>query len=318
MKTIKTAYGLLKGVIGEAYDNQGNLRSCRLEEHSELITSVGKLIPRYKEIDVRTKYREAICFYPSGKLKSVYLEHQMIIETSLGLIEAELITFYETGSIHRIFPLYGQISGYWSEEEEYQLATCKSVTVGKVQLYNKISCYCFYPSGKVKSLTLWPKEVTSLNLAKDNYRLRIGIAFYEEGEVYSLEPAQPIMIQTEIGEIMAYHNEAMGIHGDRNSLVFNKEEQIQSLITTTTAIRIINKEGTMQEIKPELVRSFIDLDEWQLRAIKVEFEPDKVILTDAKGGIWTYEKEAYHFETRPIALGMLGCKGGCKSCGKCR
>lgn len=317
MKTIKTDYGVLNGVTGVTYEGQEKLKACRLEAHSEMITSVGKLVPKYKEIDTRTKYRDAICFYPSGKLKSIYLEHQMVIETSLGPIETELITFYESGSVHRIFPLYGQISGYWSEEEEYQLAACKAVRVGNVQLDNKISCYCFYPSGKVKSLTLWPKEIASLQVAKENYTLRMGISFYEEGKVQSLEPAKPTIIETEIGKIMAYNNDPIGIHGDRNSLVFTKEEQIQSLITTTTCIRVTNKEGIIQEIKPEFVRSPLDIERWQLRAIKIDFEPDKVILTDAKGIIGSYEKEVYHFETMPIVVETRCCKEACKTCGRC-
>jgi hypothetical protein len=33
-----------------------------------------------------------------------------------------LITFYEDGSIESLFPLNGQISAFWSEEEEGALA----------------------------------------------------------------------------------------------------------------------------------------------------------------------------------------------------
>lgn len=318
MKRIRTPYGILEGVIGATYDEQGKLTACRVEAYSEMMTSIGPLIPKYREKDIRTKYRETIQFYPSGKLRSIYLDQQIVTKTSLGQIEAELITFYETGSIHRIFPLYGQITGYWSEEEEYQLAPCKEITIGKVQLCNKISCYCFYPSGKIKSLTLWPKEVACFQLAKENCTLRLGITFYEEGKIQSIEPERPIMIQTEIGKIMAYNNDPIGIHGDRNSLVFTKEGQIQSLITTTTSIQIINKKGIRQEIKPELVRSLLDLEKWQIRTIKIEFEPDRVVLTDANGRIRSYEKVLYRFETKPAALEALCCKEACKTCGKCR
>ena len=317
MKTLNTPYGLLKGIIGETYYNNGVLMGCRLTEYSEIITSVGKLIPKYKKIHSRTKYRDTLTFYPNGKLKSIYLEEQMVIEINLGMVEAELITFYETGSIHRIFPLYGQISGYWSEEEEYQLAEYRAVTVGEIQFYNKMSCYCFYPSGQVKSLTLWPKEVARIQIAKENYKLRLGISFDEEGKVQSIEPALPTLIHTEIGEIMAYNNEPIGIHGDKNSLIFNKEGQVRSLISTTTAIQIISQEGIIKEIKPELVRSSLDIEQWQLKGIKIEFESKQVILTDAKGERWLYDKEVYYFETKPIAIEALCCKEGCKTCGKC-
>ena len=45
-----------------------------------------------------------------------------MLKLPAGDYQAELITFYEDGNVKRVFPLYGQISAYWSVEEEMEQA----------------------------------------------------------------------------------------------------------------------------------------------------------------------------------------------------
>lgn len=127
MSQIKTRYGIINGVETAEYYEDGKIKSAITSEYSQLETDYGKLIPAYELSDIRKKYRHTVEFYESGSLRSIYLEEQTEVETSLGKIKAELITFYENGNIKRIFPLYGQINGYWTEENEFELA--KEMTI---------------------------------------------------------------------------------------------------------------------------------------------------------------------------------------------
>ena len=60
------------------------------------------------------------------------------------IVDNNLITFYENGNIRRIFPLYGQINGYWTEENEYELAEEITLPVLGTELVCKPLCIHFY------------------------------------------------------------------------------------------------------------------------------------------------------------------------------
>lgn len=307
----------LKGVINESYYPDGNLKECRLEEHNEISTEAGVLVPKYQIFDTRTKYRNALEFYESGKLKSVYLQEPQEVETPSGKFKAEMVTFYEEGSVHRVFPLYGQISGYWSESDEYELAEPIFLDLESVQISGKVICLCFYPSGKIKSITLWSIERIK---AKTIYGVvigRLGIAFYENGKIKSLEPLYPAEISTPIGVLLAYDNNPIGIHGDDNSLCFNEDGSVKSLITSVSWIEIIGLKKT-ERIAPELVPSQIDPEKKVMASIKVEFDEEKVTITDVKGQQHSYELDKYDFYCSQVQLEFLdSCNGICDGCSGC-
>ena len=85
-------------------------------------TRYGDLTPYSGASDYRKKFRFAVDHYDDGALKSVYLEETQVLSFPAGDFQTELITFYEDGNAKRIFPLYGQISAYWSIEEEVETA----------------------------------------------------------------------------------------------------------------------------------------------------------------------------------------------------
>ena len=93
-------------------------------------TAYGDLIPCYDSSDVRKRYREALERYPSGALRSIYLQDRTVIWTQVGRIHAELVSFYECGTIKRVFPTYGKISAYHTEEDEYEEADQDRLSVG--------------------------------------------------------------------------------------------------------------------------------------------------------------------------------------------
>ncbi|NTV77620.1 MAG: hypothetical protein HGA25_00370, partial [Clostridiales bacterium] len=158
MEIIETEYGKLNGVMGASFYENKRLRECMLEEGNILKTPFGELIPKYQVSETRDKQSSCLEFFDTGKIKSIYLEKQTMIETSEGIIQAEMNTFYSDGRIHRIFTLYGQISGFWSEKEEINRATPIFIQVGGLEINQKISCIHFYPHGSVKSLTFFPGE----------------------------------------------------------------------------------------------------------------------------------------------------------------
>ena len=86
-------------------------------------TKVGDLIPLYDISDGRQKNRPSVEFFDSGEVYSVYLQERTNIKTPVGEIPAEFVTFYKSGAVKRVFPLYGQLSGFWTEDQEYELAT---------------------------------------------------------------------------------------------------------------------------------------------------------------------------------------------------
>ena len=116
------------------------------------------IIPAYEVTDVRKKFRNSIEYYRSGKVRSIYLQEPVEITTDIGHIYAELITFYESGLIKKVFPLYGQISAYWSEEQESENAPVADIKVADTENSLKVESITFYESGGIRSIDFWKKK----------------------------------------------------------------------------------------------------------------------------------------------------------------
>ncbi|WP_368490040.1 hypothetical protein [Clostridium sp. BJN0013] len=276
MEHINTKYGTLKGLNYVKYYEDGSLKECTLDKLNKLETPYGLLIPKYEYGEERSKYIPSVAFYNSGSLKKIYFEKQTDVNTSIGMLPAELITFYEDESIKRIFPLNGKITGYWSEEDEYNLAEEIEIDASIGKLKEKIISVYFYKSGSIKSITFWSKNDIKINSPLGDVFVRIGVSFYEDGKLKSFEPAKPTDISTEIGTIMAYDTQAMGIYGDSNSVKFSNEGRVESLMTSTDTIEVINIEGEKKLYKPLLKESVINENFMEIVPLNIEFYEDKV------------------------------------------
>lgn len=243
-----TKYGELKGMEDISLYPNGYINSCRVTEFNELKTSIGILIPQYETKDERRKLTGTLEFYENGDLMYICLDEQVNIKTNIGIIPAEKILFYENEKIKRIFPLNGKLSGYWTEENEYNLAKIIHIKNNKYSFSAKFISIAFYKSGNLKSLTLWPMETLTIN----NILIRKGISFYEDGEIKSLEPAKEVNVATPIGNIKVFNNEINGLHGDINSLEYYDNGDIKSLYTCSSLIKIINEKKENFTIKPIL------------------------------------------------------------------
>ncbi|WP_243684023.1 hypothetical protein [Methanosarcina barkeri] len=213
----------LKGITSFTTYDSGELKDCKLEEYNLIHTRYGDLVPQYGDLGFRRKQLAVLSFYKSGKVKNISLEQQTEISTPIGTFPAELVTFFEDGSINSLFPLNGQISGFWSEEEEGELAQKFHFSFPFGEFYAKIIGLRFYPDGRVRSLILWPNERIIIDTPAGKMPVRIGFKLFEDGSIESVEPAEPFPIETPIGSINAYDADALGIDADKTPCVLTKE-----------------------------------------------------------------------------------------------
>ncbi|KNZ41972.1 hypothetical protein [Acetobacterium bakii] len=271
-------YGKLEGVAYLETYPDGSPKACTLDEKNLIKTPVGTLIPSYGPPRPRKRESVALEFFQNGNLKSIALNEAVEAKTSLGVLSVERISFYEDGNIHRFFPLNGQIDGYWSEEEEAKLATPIDFDLAIGTFSVKVISICFYESGSLKSLTLWPGESIELMSPDGLVYIRYGLALYEDGSLKSFEPARPEPINTPIGIVIAYDSNAHGVNGDENSVCYDEVGKIKSLMTLNSAISISTGEEK-KIIKPLMKRGKIDPERFFPEPIKIEFSVDTIVIT---------------------------------------
>ena len=215
-------------------------------------TPVGDLVPFYEIEEGRQKNRPSVEYYSSGELYSIYLQEQTIINTPVGEIGAELITFYKSGAVKRIFPLYGQCSGFWSEDDEYSLAEEVTVPLFGKEVSVKPMCLYFYESGTLRSLTIWPKEKLGVATRYGIINTDLGVELYESGRLKSIEPVLGTVIRADISErerltpgitssvgdtdwndgvFYPYDATRLRMHADHNSLEFDEKGAIKKMKT---------------------------------------------------------------------------------------
>ena len=277
MLTVETSR--LKGITNFTTYDGGGLKDCKIEEYNLIHTKYGDLVPQYGDPEFRKKQLAALSFYKSGKVKNISLEQQTEISTSIGIFPAEMVTFFEEGSINSLFPLNGQINGFWSEEEEGELAQKFHFSFPFGNFCAKIIGLRFYPDGRVRSLILWPNERIIINTPAGKMPVRIGFKLFEDGSIESVEPAEPFRIETPIGSINAYDADALGIDADKNSVGFDERGKLTSL-TTFDIITVRKKNGEKEIIFPKLRLGLTD--EFEKVPVKLIFDDDTVSTDDAK------------------------------------
>lgn len=245
-------------------------------------TTYGDFIPNETNHEPRKKYRPSVEYYEDGGLRSVYMESVTPVRTSLGVIEAEMITFYENGAIKRLFPLYGQIGGYWTQEDEYQLA--REITVpafGKVYRCKPL-CLYFYPDGALKSVTLWYRDFVTVPTAYGEVKTQFGFSLYEDGALQSVEPIYGTALETEWGLLKPYDHTHNPIHADHNSLSFDEHGRLRSARTVENHILIYEGNRLIEEYEPCLKPDLGDPEIKLRMPLELTFMEDKVrIVTDS-------------------------------------
>lgn len=247
--TIQLPCGIFGGITRLDTYSGGELRGIRLAEKNVIVTHAGELIPAYTETN-RRKNKYPVEFHQNGMLKVVALNEMQEIETPIGEFPAELVTFYETGEMNRFFPLNGQISGMWSEQDEKALAFPLNFEFPFAEFSAIIGSVAFYKNGCIRSITLFPGETVTMRTAMGDIPTRVGFSLYKSGELKSLESAEPFAVKTPIGEIVAYDPQAIGINADSNSLVFDKLCRVTAVTTVHNRIGVQTPEGELIMFTP--------------------------------------------------------------------
>lgn len=312
MEKIKTKYGVLKGISSISYYKNNNIKDCTLNCANKLETSYGTFIPQYDDSRERRKFISSLSFYDNGNLKSIALDEKTYINTSIGTLPAELITFYEDESIKRVFNLNGKITAYWSEEDEYALAETIEFDLPVGKFKQKTIGVNFYENKALKSITFWPKNTVYITSPIGKVVTRIGLSFYPNGNLKSFEPYKPITLKTRIGNIAAYDVNPIGIHGDSNSVKFSIDGRIDSLITSTDKIEVINRSGEVKIYRPELRQSLLAEEKMDIIPLNIKFYNDKVIFNNSDDDTYSIDDHIFNIENTALKL-----KSSCSNCSNC-
>lgn len=316
MTSVNTKYGIIEGISSINYYKDNSVKECKLNKANELKTPYGIFIPQYEDAEERRKHIVSVSFHNNGNLKSISLQHQVEIDTPIGTLPAEFVTFYENGNINRLFPLNGKLTAYWTEQEELTLAKDIDFDIPAGKFSKKIISVHFYEDGSLKSITLWPKNTVTLQSPIGDVVARIGISFYPDGKIKSLEPDDTTAVKTSVGTISAYNSDAVGIHGDSNSLRFSNTGQVEALTTSTDKIELIDKDGSKKVYSPGLRRSVIDDESMEIVPLSIEFYNGKVRFNNSAEHEYNIDDYSFNIQPLPSFKAKSSC-AACSSCSEC-
>lgn len=268
----------------------------------------GRVVPLHTVIELGRRKESPILYYENGAIRSLPLQDRTNVRTRIGSLPAELLTFYPTGELKRVFPSAGKITGFWSEEQEYGEAPLCEICIGDAQLQVKIINAQFYRSGALKSLTLWPAERIALEHDDQFLEIRTGVSFYESGQLRSWEPAAPIPVMTPIGPISAYDTNPLGVSGDLNSVCYAPDGSLESLITMSTRISVMQPSGEEVSYTSTQVQSYCEEADTELRGLLVRFRDGMVILGDGEDECYPISTTPFRITERRFSL-RRGCHG---------
>ena len=259
------------------YSNiHGILEAVQPLEEVKIETKIGSLIPVYEIEDMGRMRLTPVKIDKSGKIKSMQLQEATLINTSVGKISTEFITFYPSGHIRRLFPLNGKLSGYWSEQNEYDLAKeiALPTPIGIISV--KPIYVHFYETGELQSVTFWPKERLEIKTPFGLVKVKTGISFYKSGKLKSFEPESEITLPTVLGNISSFDPDPMGINGEKNSLALNENGSIQALATIKSEVHVINIDGTESIYKPNVQASRCNDEIFVVLPLIIEFNTNEI------------------------------------------
>lgn len=318
--TIQLSCGVFAGVTSYSTYANGELAGIRLSEKNMLVTHAGELVPAYTSTH-RRKTKFSVEFHKNGMIKAVSLNEQQEIQTPIGEFPAELVTFFDTGELNRFFPLDGQISGLWSEEEEKTLAIPLTFDLPFTHFSSIINGVAFYKSGNIRSVTLFPGETIIVQTSYGEIPVRIGFSLYESGGLESTETASPVQMKTPIGMISAFDPNATGINADKNSLVFNPSGKMISLTTAGNRIALQTADGRMMFFTPREVINPLDDETMMTEGLIMAFNYDEdtvsfesnmeksvFCVSESAFTITPYKNEAQMCNPEDCANCSMGCK----------
>lgn len=297
---IQFSYGIMGGVTSYHTYPSGELDSVNLNEMNMVVTHAGELVPAYTATD-RRKNKASISYHKNSVIKSVYLEEQTEIETPIGTLPVEYVTFYDTGEIHRVFVSDGQLSGFWSEEDESQYAIPLTFDFDFTKFTAKTNGICFYKSGAIKSITLYPGEEIEVKTPAGKMKTEIGFSLYENGDLESIEPASEVLINTPIGMFTASDSMAVGVNADSNSMKFDEKGTLVSFKTSDQRIVVTTAEGSFKIFMPaEAPHPLLDNRTMKVpMEVSFDFAKDTVTIKTDRTGEFSMENDKFVIHQLP-------------------
>lgn len=230
------------GAVVQCLHPDGSPAEVLLEDRVELFTPAGVLVPQYEPEDPRRQRVQPVELHPGGGLKAVSLQERAVIETPVGPMAAERVTFHPGGQLRRVFPLDGKISAYWSVENETALAGPQRMATPIGVVGARIISVHFFPSGALRSVTLWPGERVTITTPQGPASVSVGFSFHESGALRSFEPDAPFEAKTPVGTVLAFDTDPEGgMAADLNSLQFDEAGNVTALTTATDKVVVTCK-----------------------------------------------------------------------------
>jgi hypothetical protein len=306
----------IRGITSFTTWPDGSLCECRVDKENRIKTPFGTFIPRYSRPDMRTKELKSLAFHKNGRIASIYLEKQAMVKTPVGIIEAELITFHDDGSLNSVFPLNGQIGFGWTEEDEGKLAPRHIFTLGVGTISVKLNGIRFYPGGAIRSLIFWPGEIIIIKTPMGDFPARTGLRFYEDGSLESFEPARPITLNTPIGPVLAYNVNALGVDADFNSVRFDIAGKLIHIVTSGDII--VNNHDSGRSRISALTRLGLTDDQIVKLPLSISFAGEGVCIDNGKDRREFSLKNSKFLLLPDIGKGSdTVCGDGCAACRIC-
>ncbi|MBM9614497.1 hypothetical protein JWJ90_09360 [Desulfobulbus rhabdoformis] len=292
-------------------NKRGNIDTVLAQEKVILETSVGSLVPRYSLDDQSRKKESPVKFYKTGELKSVPLESATEVATPIQKIQCELVTFYKTGSVWRVFPLDGQMTGYWTEENEYKLASNIDIPTPLGILNVKPIYLQFYETGELESILFWPDEQIGITISVGEVEIHKGICFYKNGNIKGFEPVDEFSVTCPIGVLKVFDPDPNGIHAERHSINFYGNGDVQSVITVSNQVKVTADNGACEIFSPKIVSSYCKEDDFFISPLNIHFGEKTVTFINDNGPPLSMDR-SFHFEiadyipNKPISC--VGCE----------
>ena len=255
--------------------SDGIVEAVQPLERAEIETSLGRLIPIYEVEDHGRKKLTPVKMHKNGQVKSMGLQDATVVDTSIGPITAELVTFYESGAVRRVFPLNGKLSGYWTEKNEYGLASTLSIPTPIGTVAVKPIYVQFHETGELKSISLWPLEKVTINTPVGKIRIKKGFSFYKNGALASCEPDTPVLVETPLGTVEAHDPDPNGLT-ESNSLTFTEGGRLAGLSTIKTVVNSEDNDGRGFSFSPLVERSMCSDTAFTVRPLKIAFQKDVI------------------------------------------
>lgn len=312
---MKMDLNTLSGVtINETFED-GTAKSCLLSAFNTIETPFGTFVPQFtedfKQSNRKKKIRPSVILHKNLTIKSLALDEQMDVHTPLGTIPAELVTFYDDGSLNRVFLLNGKLDGYWSAEDEGELIKPFTFNLRIGDIIVKPLSIRFDKDKLLKSITFWPGTNIGVVTPSGTMTIKNGVALYPSGELKSTEPAGPTQIETPIGTILASDPNAIGLHADDGSLKYYENGQIKGLTSENNRFVITDGKGKKSVVAPREIESYVGEEDIEFIPVKIIFDDHYVVFDN--GVVYKFRLDDITVKIDIISC----CCGGCSDCSSC-